>query len=307
MSVQKVVTWGLGLGDALMFGSAMGACWDRDNDTRFIVYAASFHETLENLPWIMAVRKYDGQSVDALRIDMSCERADSEEGLVATSYHLFGLGDIPREERRLRYIVTEQETEEAKSILGSIGWRGEPLIVLQVHGGWIVKRWPGFNALAKQLRKEGFFVASVGMSNHINRQGYYAPDGPGSLLNRLSVRQLAAVHSLASCYVGFESGGSYLAAAVGAPTVWLCGPHNPIGLLGALGGHDGTWIALRADWIAKCGRERGLTCREGFGYPHRGVGEMCPHRKWGNFGADCIDSISVEQVMKCVREMVTCR
>ena len=95
------------------------------------------------------------------------------------------------------------------------------------------------------------------------------------VVSGLGVEELAALLSLASCYLGNDSGVTHLSAAVGTPTVAIFGPTDPA-QWAPRGGHV---VVLRSEQeCAPCGGTRGA---------------VCPRRL-------CLESIGVERVTEVV-------
>jgi len=140
------------------------------------------------------------------------------------------LGPLPAGLPSVRLRVTEADRAMAGQWLAARGIGPADAVVLQPGAGSTAKVWPGFAALARQLRADGFpLVALAGPA-----------DGPvvqallevGALEEDRLVRdwplpEIAALLSLARAVVGNDSGPTHLAAAVGCPTVALFGPTDP--------------------------------------------------------------------------------
>lgn len=302
-----------GLGDVMMATAAMGAFSERHNAPAcFDVFGPENLEVFRHLPFVNSVTPWAGSHESM--IELLSPGYSDEPGLPNTRYSfaVLDIDDTPPEKRFMRYIVTDTEQKNAKDILVERGWRGERLLVMQSNGGWKCKYWRGLVGLCDMARAAGWFVCWTGTPGRVQVEGYDTPRGEGSLVGVLNLRQLAAVQSLASAWVGHESGGTYLATAVECPSVMLCGAYDGEEMLGYLGGQQGPWRVIRQNWLKKCGRERGLTCRGDQGFPFNdGSGSSCPHRKriGSDFynligvGADCLDAIRAEDVWEAVKSI----
>lgn len=303
-----------GLGDTMMATAAMGSFAERYNAPKcFDIYGAKNLEVFRHLPFVNTLN-YMPHSCTTL-IELLITVGASDDSITPNGRYCYmelDIDDTPLDQRYMRYIVTGREQHEAEAILYEHGWRGEKLLTLQANGGWKNKYWKGLVGLARMARGEGWFVCWTGSAGRVQVEGYDTPDGQGSLIGALTVRQLAALQSVSSAWVGQESGGTYLSIAVDCPSVMVCGPYDGEWMLQCFGGQKGPWRVIREDWLKKCGAERGLTCRGGNDAPCMGgIGAYCPHRmKQGStdwnligVGADCIDAISPERVWASVKEI----
>jgi ADP-heptose:LPS heptosyltransferase len=99
-------------------------------------------------------------------------------------------------------------------------------------GEMAAKRWPYFPQLAEAFED----VAVVGTADDLRRDNGTAlplPRHVRLLIDKLTLRETAALLAAAGAVVGNDSGLSHMAAAVGAPTVMLFGPtpHLSLGQL----------------------------------------------------------------------------
>ncbi|MCS6771076.1 MAG: glycosyltransferase family 9 protein [Kiritimatiellae bacterium] len=106
----------------------------------------------------------------------------------------------------------------------------QPAWILHPGSGSPSKNWPAgrFIELARRLRETGrqpLFL--VGEADAAAREGIERNAADISLLAGLSIREVAQILSVASGYIGNDSGITHLAAAVGAPTLALFGPTDP--------------------------------------------------------------------------------
>lgn len=260
----RVSTFG-GLGDNLFFSAAMGALHEQtDGAVRFDVvahgfgYPATWYLRFGNpaiwrhQPFIRSVK---------VQTDIIPVRPENAVGMGGLPFRRLNVDDTPTQQRRMRYVVTHQERQEAFTLLTEAGWRGEPLLGLQLHGGFMLKYWRHLPAQASQARMYGCFVVTVGDEWREELGGYCAPAGPGSLVGKTpSVCMLAALQTWMTAWVGHESGGSYLACAVDCPTLFLCGPDSSKRIMGEYGAHT-RWRMVRDEQAASCPTEGRYRCQ----------------------------------------------
>jgi heptosyltransferase-2 len=135
----------------------------------------------------------------------------------------------------LSFPLGEEEVRGAEGLLAAQGISpGSPLAILN-PGGYFgsAKRWPPerFGALAALLQeREQAQVVIVGSQDEAPLAGLIADalgSKPAILTGRTSLRQLAAVISLADLFVTNDSGPMHLANALGTPVLALFGPTDP--------------------------------------------------------------------------------
>ena len=112
---------------------------------------------------------------------------------------------------------------------------GTPYVVLHVSPKFAYKMWTvdGWAGLGRWLMEQGLTVVVTG-GNAPVEQVYcedvmrQLPEGSVNLAGRVTLSALGYLLSRASLYVGTDTAVSHMAAAVGAPTVVLFGPSNPV-------------------------------------------------------------------------------
>ncbi|MEW6184550.1 MAG: glycosyltransferase family 9 protein [Thermodesulfobacteriota bacterium] len=124
---------------------------------------------------------------------------------------------------------------EADSLFSGAGIPSkEPLVVLQPFSLWRYKEWTTANyiELVRRIKTDfGFPVLIVGAAEEKNRASSIAEGcGPGvyNLTGRTSIGLLSAVLKRSSLFIGVDSAGMHIAAAVGTPTVTIFGPSSPV-------------------------------------------------------------------------------
>lgn len=109
---------------------------------------------------------------------------------------------------------------------------GRPLAVIHPGSGGLAKCWPleGFVGLARWLADRGGMAVRVVVGPaELERWPpcVLAELRPLGLIEQPPLDVLAGLLSLASIYIGNDSGVSHLAAALGTPTVAIFGPSSP--------------------------------------------------------------------------------
>jgi len=133
-----------------------------------------------------------------------------------------------------------------------------PKTILHCGSGSAEKCWPmaNFIQLVEALRQIGWTVLTL--LGPVERDRWSAPQksrlmaaAPG--LDEPELRRVAGLLTAADLYIGCDSGISHLAAAVGAPTLAIFGPTDPVrwrplgGRVGvARGDGDGQWPTVAA-------------------------------------------------------------
>jgi len=110
---------------------------------------------------------------------------------------------------------------------------GEPFVAVGPHARWATKQWPAerFAAVLDRLhRREGVRAVLVGSGDAAEAartiaRGLTQP--PIDLVNRTTLKELAAVLAEARVMLTNDSGPMHVAAAVGTPVVAIFGPTSP--------------------------------------------------------------------------------
>jgi len=145
-------------------------------------------------------------------------------------------------------MVNEQEREEVRrSLSGTHGWGGEPLVLFHPGCAYLVKgkekgeitknnskQWPVENwrktlLELRTLVPDAMFIIT-GTANERMLIGEIIAGMTGkiaSLAGSLSLRHLLALQSMAHSCISIDTGPAHTAMAVGCPTVILYGYHDP--------------------------------------------------------------------------------
>lgn len=262
-----------GLGDALMATASFRAFKELFPDTAIRVFAKGLTaEIMRHCPEVDKVEEVENFSqVPASAVDWGV--ANGIEGTPFYGFHALGIEDYSGPRRMsVKFAVPARPQSKRAGI--------------QLHGGWPTKSYAYWLELGAMLRDMGFEVRYYGHSPEKREkalaEGFLAPDTP-------TISDFAAELAQLSVWVGFDSGGSYLANALGVPSVWLFATHDPAGLIGGCGA-SGSWEAIWKGMPVTCYEMNGESCR----LPVN-TGGKCPRRPDG-LGADCIDSITVDEI-----------
>jgi len=157
---------------------------------------------------------------------------------------------------RLRWVVTEREAAEARTVLaGAAGERGVVAVCPSAAYG-PAKMWPArrFLEAIGWLKEVGLGAVLVGAAADSEALAPLAREsGVVDLVGRTSLRRLGAVLSFCDAFLGNDSGAMHVAAAVGTPVVALFGSTDPR-LTGPLGeGHVVLWTGEKC---SPCFRRR---------------------------------------------------
>jgi ADP-heptose:LPS heptosyltransferase len=183
-----------------------------------------------------------------------------------------------------RVFLEEEERKEAEGFFRKKGWEPNGIIVLHPGAGSRKKAWPPhhFAALGRALARASkrLLIIQGPADEECVREVLRGLDGVPYLVARdLPLRELAALVSCASCFIGNDSGCSHLAAALGVPTVALFGPTDP--QIWAPRGEKAFWI--QGDCAcAPCERETQLRCGQQL----------------------CLEAIEVDAVLACIAEVM---
>jgi ADP-heptose:LPS heptosyltransferase len=205
------------------------------------------------------------------------------EGRVhVTDHHLsslkaFGIAVAPTPP--LIYLRHE-ERQSAERFLLQKGWDFQKIVALHPGAGSRKKAWPAarFAALARALASTGHKILIMeGPADEaaVREVLEGLRDIPYLLVRNLPIIKVAALLSLASLFIGNDSGISHLAAALKRPTIALFGPTDPY--VWAPRNNRAFWLQGQAA-CAPCTRDAQRSCKQ----------------------QRCLDSIQVEQVMALI-------
>ncbi len=197
-------------------------------------FASAYHFYLARIPQRWGYKK-DGRQ---LLLTKGVTRPAPREEIHQVEYYLrllAGLG-IRALEPRLSLLLVENEVREAEDMLAALSVARDRRLVVLNPGGYFgsAKRWPPLRyAEAATLfqKRWGAEIVIVGSSQEKPLADAISGDmeqPPYILTGKTSLRQLAAVLSLADMCVTNDSGPMHMANALGIPTVAVFGPTDPV-------------------------------------------------------------------------------
>lgn len=209
---------------------------ERDFDTGLLLtnsFASAYHFYLARIPQRWGYKK-DGRQ---LLLTKGVRRPAPYEAIHQVEYYLrllAGLG-IRALEPYLSLLLTNNETREAEDMLAALSVDRDKRLVILNPGGYFgsAKRWPPLRyAEAATLfqKRWGAEILIIGSSQEKPLADAISEDmeqPPSILTGKTSLRQLAAVLSLADMCVTNDSGPMHMANALGIPTVAVFGPTDP--------------------------------------------------------------------------------
>ena len=283
--VRVAVHYGLGLGDCFFMMRAFAALRDTYPDLDIEVWTDLDRADLfDRCRDVTRVRRAPWTRCEVEAFDVHRLRPFGSEGAPARICSYFR---VPYGRQNSRYSVSDQDAESARSALRSVGWReGVPTLVIQGTGGWRAKRWCHSAQLARQAVARGWQVWTPATDTYPRLR----VDGL-AVLPRVNLPTFVAALSLATAAVGFDSGVTHAAVAIGLPTVALFGPHDPRGIIHDADVYNVVAYRKRVPWV-NCD----LDCRALAG------GASCPLRG-GAHGGDCIDDVVTHEVWTSLEEL----
>lgn len=180
--------------------------------------------------------------------------------------------------------------------------------VLHVSPKFAYKTWSvgGWVGLGRWLIDQGFVVVVAGGASDQRAYSEQVVEGLPHALNlvgRLTLPALGYLLSRAALYVGTDTAVSHMAAAVGAPTVVLFGPSNPV--------KWGPWpkdlaVTVQSPWKTH-GSERleNVYLLQGEGDCVPCLGEGCDRHI--NSLSECLQQLPVHRVIQAVEMMLAQR
>jgi len=185
-------------------------------------------------------------------------------------------------------------------------WERERYAVLHLTPGHPFKRWhlDGWRSLAAWLQARGVAVVLTGSTGaeertYLDAAAEALPAGVHSVAGRLRLGHLSALLERCVLYVGPDTVATHLAAAVGASTVAIFGPTNPLKWAPWPRGYAGPQQPF-----ARIG-----TQRSGNVFLVQGPGECvpcqkqgCERHRWSR--SDCLDQLEAKLVIAAAEQML---
>ena len=201
---------------------------------------------------------------------------------------------------------TRTDEDAARQLFNGAS-NGQPYAVLHVSPKFAYKTWTvsGWAALGRWLTEHGLTVVVTGgnaQDEHIYCENVIRqlPDGSVNLAGQIRLPVLGYLLSRAALYVGTDTAVSHMAAAVGAPTIALFGPSNPV-----------KWGPWPKDFPSDVGSpwETKGSQRQGNVWLLQGEGDCVPCLAEGcgrhiNSLSDCLQHLSVDRVIQAAEQVL---
>jgi len=261
----------MGLGDALMFTAAFRELKLRRPDIQLAVWSYGYaKEVFHRCPDVDEVHDLGArQRPPADACDWTV--GNSIEGTAQIGFWALGMDDAV--DRRMSFAPN--------ACIGIDTVR--PQIGIGLHGNWMHKRYKHWQSVVDILKEKGYEVLALGQG------AVDTPKGTFDLQHRCnSLDDMAGFLGGLRGFIGFDSGPTYMANALGIPTVWLFATHDPRGLIDGCGG-AAPYEVIKGWGPTKCLEKHGRSCRHSSGGP-----SVCPLRNAA--GADCLDEIDPERI-----------
>lgn len=191
---------------------------------------------------------------------------------------------IPAESRDMSLELKAEDIDSAHSLLGEYLNSNSPVIVIHPGAPASLKRWSAeryaqlVGKLLQEVNARVILIGGRGEKQFTQPIASATGGQVADLSERTTLGQLAAILKSADLFIGNDSGPMHLAAACGTRVIGLFGPTSPQ----RFSPYSSGCVALRMERnCPPCMREK---CRKP--------------------GYRCIDSISVDDVMKIARQML---
>ena len=195
----------------------------------------------------------------------------------------FGL-DTPNKAPQL--FVSPDKEKRASALLREENVpAGKQIIAVQPFSLWRYKEWgtEKFTTLVAWIRKEfSIPVLIVGSADERSRADDIlrrCGSGVYNLAGRTSLGELAAVLKRSDLFIGGDSAGLHIAAAVGTPTISLFGPSSPV-----------SWAPKGEEHVVICKNWECVPCRE----------KGCHNSERSR----CLEELTVEEVRPVVERQL---
>ncbi len=199
---------------------------------------------------------------------------------------LKGLGRTVSSKLKAKIIISQKEKKTASDILQSLGILDtDRLVLLHPGSGNSARDWKPerFAQLAVELTKLGYRVVITGGKTEealVHRVAHEAENGVEPFISTLNLKEFAAFIQTAKLFVANSTGPLHMAAAVGTPVI---GFYPPVRVMSPK--RWGPLTDKKAIFIpdpVRCPRCNGGECQ----------------------GNDCMDQISVRQVLEAATKLI---
>jgi ADP-heptose:LPS heptosyltransferase len=155
-------------------------------------------------------------------------RQGSSAHLIDEFFHACGLaptGIVPR------FCVPPGRIKKIRKLLHLQPGETTKMVVIHPGPSWKVREWPvaHWQALVDGLRASSVRILQIGAHRHVTMgvTGAATLLGVESLVDQLSLEDMAALLTVADLFIGIDSGMIHMAGAAGTPCVGIFGPTNP--------------------------------------------------------------------------------
>jgi len=130
----------------------------------------------------------------------------------------------------MEFPLADADREKATGLLGECGVMKQPTVCLHIGANRLKlenKMWPleRFIALAEKLVAQGYVPILTGVASEREMAEALCARVPAckNLAGHTSIREMAALISLADGFIGHDSGPFHIAVSVGTPCLAICG------------------------------------------------------------------------------------
>ena len=185
-------------------------------------------------------------------------------------------------------------------------WEREPYAVLHLSPGHPFKRWhlDGWRSLATWLEARGVAVVLTGGAgaeeqSYLDAAAQALPLGVHRVAGRLRLGHLSRLLERCVLYAGPDTLATHLSAAVGAPTVAIFGPTNPLKWAPWPRGYAGPQPPF-----ARIGTQRAgnVLLVQGSGECVPCQKQGCDRHRWSR--SDCLDQLEARAVIAAAERML---
>jgi len=183
----------------------------------------------------------------------------------------------------LKLFITDEDRKRIKEKLEEESVPVNNYIVMHTTSGVPTKDWDGFNGLAQKFVDDGEIIVQVGIPADKGLEGEFG-ERYIDLRGVLSFREIAELCRNSKCFIGLDSGISYISAASNAVTVVLQGStvpetSGPFGL---------NVVNILSPTLPEC---KALRCHTNCRFPKRANGK-------------CINFLTVDKVYDIIKRKV---
>jgi ADP-heptose:LPS heptosyltransferase len=179
--------------------------------------------------------------VEGFGIELKHKATYGRENITLRAKKICSAIGIPWHDK-ITFTIQRSLKENVKKQLGLAPISPEkPVVIIHPFAGWKYREWKlsHFLSVARELAGKGSAdVILIGMPDELEKVTREKPlPGGVKIFNAESIPNLLALYSMASLYIGNDSGPLHLASMAGVPCVGLFGPAPPELTAPAAGGN----------------------------------------------------------------------